>query len=57
MRSLRIRCPNPKCHVILSIPVKMHGQRVRCAGCGQSFLAPVQPAGRTANKKRYRKAG
>ncbi|RPI61530.1 MAG: hypothetical protein EHM48_05495 [Planctomycetaceae bacterium] len=40
MLSLRLRCPNPKCRVVLSIPEQLHGQHVKCAGCGTSFLVP-----------------
>lgn len=40
MRSHSFRCPNPDCKAVLSIPEEMMGQRVRCAGCGQSFLVP-----------------
>ena len=40
MLSFRLRCPNPKCRVVLSIPEQLHGQHVRCAGCGTSFLVP-----------------
>lgn len=55
MQPIRMRCPNPKCRVILSIPQEMTGQRVRCAGCGESF--PVPFLGRTAVRKPFRKAG
>ena len=40
MRSHSFRCPNPDCRAVLSIPEEMMGQRVRCAGCGQSLLVP-----------------
>ena len=40
MRSTKFRCPNPDCRVVLSIPAQVQGQRVRCAGCGQSFVVP-----------------
>ena len=48
MRSFKFRCPNPQCRLTLCIPVQTQGKRVRCAGCGRSFLAP--PAG-LADKK------
>jgi len=57
MRPLRIRCPNPKCRVILSIPPELRAQRVKCAGCGQSFSVPVSLARQGESKTRYRQAG
>jgi len=36
MRSLKLRCPNPKCRVNLKIPHHMRSQKVRCPICGQS---------------------
>ena len=60
MRAMKFRCPNPKCHVTLSIPQTMQGRQVRCADCGQSFPAPFKVvATRTkisTGKSRIRKA-
>ena len=45
MLSLRLRCPNPRCGVVLSVPEQLHGQNVRCAGCGENFFVPpLMPA-------------
>jgi len=57
MRVLRVRCPNPRCRVILAIPREIQGQRVKCAGCGQSFPVPISLADRSGVKNRLRKAG
>jgi len=58
MRSIKFRCPNPQCRVTLAIPAPMQGQRVKCAGCGQSFLVPpsVSADGRKARGKKRRSA-
>ena len=59
MRSINFQCPNPQCRVALSIPSQMQGQRVRCAGCGQSFLVPPAglPGNRTTGTKRRKTNG
>ncbi len=59
MRSTKLQCPNPKCHVTLSIPGDIRGQKVRCAGCGQSFVAPPNSIrnGRKSNGKNHRSKG
>jgi len=58
MRSIKFRCPNPQCRVTLSIPTPMQGQRVKCAGCGESFLVPpsVPSGGRNARNKKGKTA-
>lgn len=40
MPTLRLRCPNSNCRVVLSIPENMQGQRARCAACGHAFMVP-----------------
>ena len=37
---VKLRCPNLLCRVILSVPVIMRGQHVRCANCGEVLLVP-----------------
>lgn len=45
MLSMKVRCPNAKCRVTLLIPEQLHGQQVRCAGCGEPFVVPpILPA-------------
>jgi uncharacterized Zn finger protein len=56
-RHVRIRCPNPRCGVMLSVPQTVLGQRVRCAACGESFIASAVPAVRAFTRPRRRKAG
>ncbi len=41
MRPLQLKCPNPQCRLMLMIPGEAFGQRVKCAGCGQSFVVPM----------------
>ena len=52
MADARVRCPNPECHMILSVPVESQGQRVRCAACGESFLTPLTGIRNRLRKKR-----
>jgi len=56
MCSIKFRCPNPKCRVVLSIPQKMRGRHVRCAGCGQEFIVPIISLSRGDRKGSFRKA-
>ncbi|MFW6132692.1 MAG: BRcat domain-containing protein [Planctomycetota bacterium] len=56
MRPVRLRCPNPRCRLILSIPTHMRGRRVRCAACGHQFVAPVLPGG-ALGRRHYRDTG
>ncbi len=58
MQTTKFRCPNPECRVTLSIPAQIQGQRVRCAGCGQSFVVPpTSLKGTGITKKRNRRSG
>ena len=34
-----VRCPNPKCSRLSSVPDAAAGRRVRCPGCGTAFDA------------------
>lgn len=61
MRSIKVRCPNPTCHAVLSIPPQLQGQKVRCAGCEHSFFVPpalarIIPLSPSNEKKQYRRA-
>jgi len=59
MSSIRFRCPNPKCRLTLHIPVQTLGRKVRCAGCGYSFLVPAAVSGkvsRNSQNGRFSKA-
>jgi len=42
MGGYKYRCPNPRCRKVLAIPRDMQGKEVRCAGCGELFVAPVR---------------
>lgn len=42
MGAKKYRCPNPKCRENLMIPKDMQGKEVRCAACGELFVAPVR---------------
>ena len=56
MCSIKFRCPNLRCRVVLSIPHKMRGRHVRCAGCGQEFVIPILSLSRGDRKGSFRKA-
>lgn len=56
MRQVQLRCPNPQCQLTLMIPVKAFGQRVKCAGCGHSFIVPLARPAPPLKAKRRRKA-
>ena len=56
MRSLQLKCPNSQCRLTLTIPGEAFGQRVRCAGCGHSFVVPVVRVTTPTKAKRKRKA-
>ena len=38
----KYRCPNPKCRKLVVIPATIQGKEVRCAGCGELFVAPMR---------------
>ena len=60
MSSVKLRCPNPGCHLVLEVPEEMFGQRVRCGGCGCSFIAPLgraKPPNPRGRKPHARRAG
>lgn len=39
---IKIRCANATCQKALSVKDEFAGKRVKCPGCGQSILVPVQ---------------
>ena len=56
MRELKLKCTNPQCRLTLVIPEEAFGQRVRCGGCGHSFVVPIPNPRRSTKKQIYRKA-
>ncbi|HDZ22578.1 hypothetical protein LCGC14_0284100 [marine sediment metagenome] len=60
MRPVTMTCPNPRCRLALSVPGRVGGQKVKCAGCGQVFVSPppeLPNRRRPANRPARRKAG
>lgn len=33
-------CPNLSCRMVLEVPDKTRGRRVRCSRCGTNFMVP-----------------
>ncbi len=33
-------CPNLSCRMVLEVPDKTRGRRVRCSRCGTNFIVP-----------------
>lgn len=33
-------CPNLGCRMVLEVPDKARGRRVRCSSCGTNFMVP-----------------
>lgn len=43
--TVKIRCPNLVCRMILTVSTSMRGKRVRCASCGETLMVPKSAAG------------
>jgi hypothetical protein len=43
---IKVRCPNPDCETVYSVPVRYAGKRARCTECGTKTLipGPARPA-------------
>src|SRR5215510_7644704 len=37
---VRVRCPNPDCEIVYTVPARFAGKRARCAECGARTLIP-----------------
>jgi len=40
--AVNLKCPNLKCRMLLKVPDKSRGQRVRCSYCSTILLVPDQ---------------
>lgn len=43
-------CPNLGCRMVLEVPDKTRGRRVRCSSCGTNFMVPEKAPGDRAPK-------
>src|SRR5436189_2247817 len=41
---IRVRCPNPDCEIVYTVPAEYAGKRARCAECGTRTLIPTPRA-------------
>lgn len=41
---IRVRCPNPDCEIVYTVPAEYAGKRARCAECGTRTLIPAPRA-------------
>src|SRR5215218_6069680 len=41
---IRVRCPNPDCEIVYTVPAEYAGKRARCAECGTRTLIPTPTA-------------
>ncbi len=40
-------CPNLSCRMVLEVPDKTRGRRVRCSRCGTNFIVPEKAPAKT----------
>jgi hypothetical protein len=50
---IRVRCPNPDCEAVYTVPVRYSGKRARCMECGAQTRIP-RPAAATRSRARAR---
>ena len=40
--NITLYCPNLRCRMVLEVPEKTRGRRVRCSRCGTNFMVPTK---------------
>jgi hypothetical protein len=56
-QTIKLRCPNLLCRIILTVPAEMRGEVIRCASCNETLrvpsprpVAPVNPDAASAGR-------